>query len=103
MTISLNRVVLVWATSLFFIMALRVMAAKLLLDTGTPTMPTMTTMTTTEDLLAMPAASTIVVVSKSKRIWPNPYSTTISGHSSNRCFRSPKLGARNMSPALQLK
>jgi mono/diheme cytochrome c family protein len=54
MTISLNRIALVWAISLSF-MASPVMAADLLLDTGTPTT------LTTEDLLAMPAAATIQV------------------------------------------
>jgi mono/diheme cytochrome c family protein len=54
MTISLNKIALVWAISLFFV-ASPVMAADLLLDTGTPTT------LTTEDLLAMPAAATIQV------------------------------------------
>jgi mono/diheme cytochrome c family protein len=54
MTISPNRVALVWAISLLFTPS-PVMAANLLLDTGTPTT------LTTEDLFAMPAAATIHV------------------------------------------
>ena len=54
MTISMNRVVLLWAVALFY-MASPVMAANLLLDTGTPTT------LTTEALLAMPVATTIQV------------------------------------------
>jgi mono/diheme cytochrome c family protein len=54
MTISMNRLAPAWAILLLFTVS-PVMAANLLLDTGTPTT------LTTEALLAMPAAATIQV------------------------------------------